>query len=264
MSLDVSNLTVRVGDKALLERVSLSVKDGECVAVLGPNGAGKSTLLSCLSGQRREYSGEINLSGQVLKQLSDAERAQRMAVMLQSVQVSFPVRVWQVVAMGRYPWGDEDRTRQWQQEAMTETDVWHLHDRDYTSLSGGEQQRVQLARVLVQLWQQRQEGGNGCFLLLDECTSSLDPAHQHAIMASAKCFASSGVTVIAVMHDTALAASWADQVVLMKEGSIVKDGPASLLTDPDVLQQTFGLNAALASQYACQNGVWMQPPTYVR
>ncbi len=257
MSLDVRDLTVRVGEKALLERVSLSVKDGERIAVLGPNGAGKSTLLSCLSGQRRTYSGEVSLSGRALTQLSDADRAQRMAVMLQSVQVSFPVRVWQVVAMGRYPWGDEERTRQWQQEAMTETDVWHLHDRDYTSLSGGEQQRVQLARVLVQLWQQRQEGGAGSVLLLDECTASLDPAHQHAIMASTRCFAASGVAVLAVMHDTALAASWADRVVMLKNGSVVGDGKASLLADADMLQQTFDLTVDVAAKYACQNGVWL-------
>ena len=257
MSLVIQDLSVHVGDQALLKDISLKVAAGQKVAIMGPNGAGKSTLLSCLSGERRVFSGEVRLDDQPTDHWLNAERAQRLAVMPQSVQVSFPVRTWQVVAMGRYPWGDETSTHQWQQDAMRETDVWHLRDRNYTSLSGGEQQRVQLARVLVQLWQQRLEGGQGCLLLLDECTASLDPAHQHAIMNSTACFAAAGITVLAVMHDTALAASWADQVVLMKDGTIVCEGASAILTETSVLQQTFDLPVSIAQQYACQNAVWI-------
>ena len=259
MSLVLSDITLRAGDQRLLDQVGLTTRPGSRVAVLGPNGAGKSSLLSCIAGER-VYQGRITAAGEDTGAWSPAQRARRMAVMPQSLQVTFPVRVWEVVAMGRYPWGDEDSTRQWQQAAMLESDVWHLRDRDYQSLSGGEQQRVQLARVLVQLWQQRQEGGDGCYLLLDECTSSLDPAHQHAVLASARCFAASGVTVLAVMHDTALAASWADHVVLMKQGRIVREGEASLLCDAEVLEQTFDLPPAVAGRYACQNGVWLPGP----
>ena len=262
--LRANNLVVRVGTKTILQPTSISVKAGECIAILGPNGAGKSTLLGCLSGERVSEVGRVFLDDIALQDWRGPDRAQRIAVMPQSVVLAFPMKVWQVVALGRSPLGDEAQTRDWQRDAMQKTGVWTLRDRQYPSLSGGEQQRVQLARVLVQIWEVLHRPSHSGvsnsakprFLLLDECTSALDPAHQHAIMLVVKDFANQGVGVCAVLHDISLAASWADRVVIMKDGAIIDQGSADLLTNASALQAAYDLPASLARAYAEQNKVW--------
>ncbi|MEL7400748.1 MAG: ATP-binding cassette domain-containing protein, partial [Pseudomonadota bacterium] len=169
-------------------------------------------------------------------------------------ELAFPFRAQQVVAMGRIPYGDEMRCDALIRDAMLCTDVWHLRHRLYPQLSGGEQQRVQLARVLLQIWQPFQEQPR--FLLLDECTSALDPAHQHAVMSVADRFAQQGVAVLAVMHDVALAASWADDIIMLKHGQVLASGGVELLQQAALLQQAYDLEASLASRYAHQNQQW--------
>jgi iron complex transport system ATP-binding protein len=257
--LRANNLVVRAGRKTLLQPTSIALKAGECVAILGPNGAGKSTLLSCLSGERGSEVGRVFLDDVALDEWRGSERAQRIAVMPQSVVLAFPMKVWQVVALGRSPLGDETQTRHWQKEAMQTTGVWVLRDRLFPSLSGGEQQRVQLARVLVQIWEVFTHSVNDSaprYLLLDECTSALDPAHQHAIMTVVKDFAQQGVGVCAVLHDISLAASWADRVVIMKDGAISAQGSSNILRDASALEAAYDLPAPLARVYAQQNKVW--------
>ncbi len=249
------NLTVEIGSKTLLHNVSLNLQCGERLAVLGQNGAGKSTLLNCLSGSRSQFGGRVLMAGKALQHWSGQQRAQQLAVMPQSVQLSFPLRVWQVVAMGRSPHGDEEQTRDYQHEAMRLTGVWQLRERQYPHLSGGEQQRVQLARVLVQIWEARQGSRPGC-LLLDECTSALDPLHQHGVMDIVRDFAGAGTATLAVMHDVALAASWADKVLILKQGGVIAQGDAALLQQPQILQQAYELPVELARRYAQQTAIW--------
>lgn len=258
MSLKASQLLVQHKHRNLLELNSFELNKGESLAVLGANGAGKSTLLSCLSGERNPIQGHISLKGRPFSDWTGVERAKCLAVMPQSVVMAFPMRVSQVVAMGRSPYADEASTEQYQQEAMQETDVCHLKDRQYPSLSGGEQQRVQLARVLVQIWEARLSNKDSeHFLLLDECTSALDLSHQHAMMCLVKEYAASGVGVLAVMHDTGLAASWADRVVILKNGQLLQEGSSQLLADPELLQQAYDLPKGLAITYAEQNKNWL-------
>ncbi|WP_430463003.1 heme ABC transporter ATP-binding protein [Thalassolituus sp. LLYu03] len=244
-----------MGHKTLLDNVSLTLKPGERLAVLGPNGAGKSTLLDCLSGSRVASQGDVLLQNRPLNHWVAGQRARRLAVMQQTVQLSFPLRVWQVVAMGRSPHGDDQQTQGAQREAMQLAGVWHLRQRQYPGLSGGEQQRVQLARVLVQIWEAR-HSGQGYYLLLDECTSALDPAHQHGVMAVIRDFARQGTATLAVMHDIALAASWADRVLMLKNGRVCALGPVDLLLDQTCLAETYELPPALAARYARQCQQW--------
>jgi iron complex transport system ATP-binding protein len=264
MTLSAKHLSVRLGGRHILSDVSLEVSSGDRIAVLGANGAGKSTLLSCLTNELRADQGDVLLAGQALHRMPATERARRLAVMPQSVTLSFPLRVHEVVALGRSPHMDEVRTRHWQQEAMQLMGVWHLRGREYTGLSGGEQQRTQMARVLVQIWSCREKGGEGHYLLLDECFSAADPAHQHSIMNRVSEFAGAGVGVLAVMHDMALAASWADRVLLLKQGEVVAFGPVELLTMPQILQVVYDLPGLLANDYARNNRHWMiRNPAYV-
>lgn len=260
--IQVNNLSVFRAGKVILDDVSTRLTPGKKLAVLGPNGAGKSTLLKCISQEIVDYQGDICLENQSLPDWPTLHRAQRLAVMPQKVELTFPFQAYQVVAMGRAPYGDENQSHELIQQAMVCTDVWHLRFRSYPLLSGGEQQRVQLARVLLQIWQPLDDAEKNSiqhrYLLLDECTSALDPAHQHAIMSVANQFAQQGVAVLAVMHDVALAASWADDILILKQGCVLVAGECCLLSQSEVLQQTYGLNYGLASQYARQNQQWLE------
>ncbi|MCD8522963.1 MAG: heme ABC transporter ATP-binding protein [Saccharospirillaceae bacterium] len=265
--LNVKQLTVHVGGslnrpgKKLLNNINLHLGHGEKLAVLGANGAGKSTLLKCLCGEINGYQGDIILDHLSLKFWNGAERARQMAVMPQKVELAFPFRVDQVVALGRAPHGDENQSTLLQRAAMQCADVWHLRQRNYSGLSGGEQQRVQLARVLAQIWQAEiNEQGQELprYLLLDECTSALDPAHQHSIMQRVGEFAGRGVAVLAVMHDISLAASWADNVLILRHGEVLACGGVGLLADAQLLAAAYALDLSLAQRYAEQNLGWLQ------
>lgn len=268
--LNVKHLSVSVGGldrpaKQLLSDINLHLDYGEKLAILGANGAGKSTLLKCLCGEISRYQGDIILDHLSLKFWNGAERARQMAVMPQKVELAFPFRVDQVVALGRAPHGDERQSVAIQRSAMQCADVWHLRQRSYSGLSGGEQQRVQLARVLAQIWRaEKNERGQDLprYLLLDECTSALDPAHQHSIMQRVGEFAARGVAVLAVMHDISLAASWADRVLILHHGEVLASGGVGLLADPQLLAAAYALDLSLAQRYAQQNLNWMQCTTH--
>ncbi|MFK4752579.1 heme ABC transporter ATP-binding protein [Oceanobacter antarcticus] len=253
------SLSVVKGRRSLLESASMVLRSGEKLAILGANGAGKSTLLSCLCGENSDYGGEVWLGADNLADLLPGQRAQRIAVMPQQVELAFPFRVWQVVAMGRSPWGDEQQTLDWQQDVMKATEVHHLRNRLYPQLSGGEKQRVQLARVLLQLWHyQYPSAGQQAYLLLDECTSALDPAHQHAVMHQVAAMVGPNIGALAVMHDVALAASWADRVMLLRDGRVMASGDASLLCDAEALAACYDMSLALSRQYARVNQQWLE------
>ncbi len=259
--IEVQELSLFSRDKMLVNNISFELKPGERLAVLGANGAGKSSLLKTLASERSPDQGNLLLDGESLAGYPARLRAKRIAVLPQQVELAFPFKVQQVVAMGRIPHGDEHHSGTLQREAMQLMDVWHLRQRSYPSLSGGEQQRVQLARVLLQIWQPPQDENGRTLsrlLLLDECTSALDPAHQHAVMQQVKQFADDHVAVMAVLHDIALAASWADRVLLLKQGKVWAQGDVNLLTEAALLQQVYDLPAHLAQRYAEQNGAWLR------
>lgn len=253
----IAGLTLTIGDKRIIDRISFTLSPGEKLAILGPNGAGKSSVLKCIAQEHTHYDGSLEISGASLKHLNAQKRAQHMAVMPQKTEVAFPFRSHQIVAMGRAPFGDERQSHDMMRKAMEMTDVWHLRDQLYPMLSGGEQQRVQLARVLVQIWPSENKTADR-WLLLDECTSALDPAHQHNVMNTVSEFADNGTGVLAVMHDTALATSWADKVIILNQGRVCAEGDASILTDAAILQDSYDLSYELAKQYAQQNTGWVK------
>ena len=262
--LNVRNLSLPVPGqpgRLLLDNVSLHLDYGEKLAVLGANGAGKSSLLKCISGETSGYQGDILLDHLSLQHWSPLQKARQLAVMPQKVELAFPFCADQVVALGHAPHGDERAAAEIQRAAMQCTDVWHLRSRSYLSLSGGEQQRVQLARVLTQIWDaprdaQRRELPR--WLLLDECTSALDPAHQHSMMERVDEFAQRGVAVLAVLHDIGLAASWADRVVILRDGRVLASGEVELLSHAELLAEAYRMPLALARRYAHQNQNWMR------
>lgn len=215
----------------------LHLKGGELWAVLGPNGAGKSTLVALLSGLLKAHSGELRLKGKALSHYPLKERARHLAVLLQRQPLDFAFSVGDVIAMGGYPLDlpmpeQEARIAQ----LAVGLDLEHLLKRNYLGLSGGEAQRVQLARVLLQ------RGGEPSAILLDEPLSALDLRHRHQTLSLLKGLArQEGHAVLVVLHDLDLAARYADRVVLIGNGALAGQGDTDEVMQPERLSELFSV-----------------------
>lgn len=241
--LEARNICADLGGRRVLDDASVSAHAGEVMAIVGPNGAGKSTLLRVLGGELAPASGRVMLAGDDIVSLAPAALARIRALMPQQAGLSFPFRVEDVVAMGRAPFRTDatpDTDIEAIRWAMAATDIAALAGRPYTRLSGGEQQRVQLARVLAQVWR-RASCAQTRFLLLDEPTASLDLAHQHATLHLARGLAREGAGVVAVVHDLNLAAAYADRVAVVSGGAIVAAGVPDDILRPDFIASVFAL-----------------------
>ncbi|OUJ74776.1 heme ABC transporter ATP-binding protein [Hymenobacter crusticola] len=240
---NVQHLSYQVGRKSLLRDVSFAAWPGELLAVVGANGAGKSTLLRLLSGDLTPSWGELWFDNQLLANIPAAELARHRAVLTQQHTLSLAFKVRELVLMGRYPYfrgQPSAHDHAVVQQALATVGLSDLAERSYPTLSGGEQQRTQLARVLAQVWEA--EGG---FLLLDEPLTGLDLNHQHHTLAVAKALVKRGFGVIAVLHDLNLAAQYADQVLLLRQGETVAYGPPAQVLTPDHIQHAFDISVEL-------------------
>ena len=242
-AIDVNALSVRVGAKRLLDGVSFKVAQGETVAVIGPNGAGKSTLLRALSGEIAPSGGTVLLKGRAPQAWQPRELALRRAVLSQNVTVTFPFTAIEVVRMGA---GDRrgKAIDALAEAALAAVDLAGFHDRIIGTLSGGEQQRVHFARVMVQLACGEEAHGPG-ILMLDEPTASLDLRHQLDLVAVARQYAARGTTVIAIVHDLNLAALMAERVIVLSHGRLAADGPPAQTITDDTLARVFAVSSAV-------------------
>ncbi|MEU4569420.1 heme ABC transporter ATP-binding protein [Micromonospora sp. NPDC023956] len=220
----VRGLDVRRGTRTVLSGVDIDIRAGELLALVGPNGAGKSTLLGAICGDLPVDAGTIEFDGAPLPDWTPIDLARRRAMLPQRSALSFPFTVAEVVAMGRAPWAGTPHAGQDDEaiaEAMRLTGVESFPGRVFSALSGGEQARVALARVLAQ---------RTPMLLLDEPTAALDLHHQELVLTLARDRARSGDTVVVVLHDLGLAAAYADRIALLAGGRLVADGsPADVL-----------------------------------
>ena len=222
------DLSVRLGNRVVLNDISLALSSQHLVALVGPNGAGKTTLLRALAGLVPS-TGEIHVRGEALSSLTLRERARRFAYLPQGHIVHWPLPARDIVALGRYPHGATNPARLAPGDAdavlraMQATDVMEFAERRVTELSGGERSRVALARVLAV---------EAPVILEDEPTASLDPRHQFDVMKSLRASADKGVLVIVVTHDLGLAARFADTVLVLSGGRLVSQGaPAEALSE---------------------------------
>ncbi|MDO4681273.1 MAG: heme ABC transporter ATP-binding protein [Lautropia sp.] len=242
------------GTKQVLKGIDLSLPAGEVMGVLGANGAGKSTLLAVLSGELKPAGGQVHLEGRPVTDWAVRELARRRAVLPQSPSLQFDLPVETVIGMGAYPHteagatgGGQAEDRQVLDRALALAGVEHLYDRRYRRLSGGEQQRVQFARVLYQLLLARRAGEYRA-LLLDEPTASLDPRYQLMLLNAVRTLArQERIAAFVILHDVNLAAAWCDRLLMLAQGSQVANGvPAEVLT-PTVLQQVYRVEATVLS-----------------
>ncbi len=239
--LEVQNLTVRAGKRAILDRVSLKVRPGELTVVVGPNGAGKSTIMKAVTGELRPAEGTITLEGRSIGAYPAYEMASRRAVLPQASSLAFPFTVHEVVRLGTsgaMPAADRAARVA---AALTRVDLNGFGGRFFQELSGGEQQRVHLARVLCQVWEPVVDGVPR-YLFLDEPTASLDLRHQLLTLDTARAFAAAGGGVVAILHDLNLAALYADKIIVVSAGRIAADGaPREVLTDA-MMREVFGVS----------------------
>lgn len=238
--IEVSGISVRLSGKTIVHDVGFTAKSGELTAIAGPNGSGKTTTMKAVSGELI-YEGSVRLNGDEVLSLKPWQLASVRGVLPQASAISFPFTVHEIVRMGltsginlRPDNADETAAR-----ALASVDLTGFEGRFYQELSGGEQQRVQLARVLCQIAEPIVDG-RPCWLLLDEPVSSLDISHQLTIMALARNFCERGGGVIAVMHDLNLTALFADRIVLMKSGRLAVEGSVRDVLTDDTLQSVFG------------------------
>jgi iron complex transport system ATP-binding protein len=236
--LEARGVTRRLGNCAILHGVDLAVAPGEILAVLGPNGAGKSTLLRLLAGERAPDEGSIHFAGRPLAAWSPAQLARRRAVLPQRPSLFFPFTVAEVIALGH---GQERPDPRVVREVLGLVDLASIADRNYLDLSGGEQQRVHLGRVLAQLW--GVDATEPALLLLDEPVDGLDFAHRHQALALARHWAERGTAVIIVLHDLDLAATVADRAVVLHRGEVAASGPVPEVFTADLLASVFRVRA---------------------
>ncbi|HWA43778.1 MAG TPA: heme ABC transporter ATP-binding protein [Hypericibacter adhaerens] len=231
------------GPRVILPDADLAIRPGEVLALLGPNGAGKSTLLKALSGELAPASGRAALDGRDLKDWPASALARRRSVLPQHNHLAFGFAVEDVVALGRSAHIDHAARADDQRAitgALTAVGLASFAARDYRKLSGGEQQRVHLARALAQIWEEGRPT-EPRYLLLDEPVSNLDPAYQQTVLRTARLMAERGCGVVISLHDLNLAAAFADRVLLIAEGRFVAEGtPAEVLT-PQQAGAVYGL-----------------------
>ena len=237
--IEIRNLGLQYGSSDVVRDVSVKIEEGEFFVIIGPNGAGKTTLLKSITGLHRLTSGEILLRQRSIARYSRKELARSLAMVPQHINSEFPFTVAETVIMGRYPHlgllaVEGKRDLEIAEQAMAFTEVLHLSDRRLSQLSGGERQRVIIARAICQ---------QSKVLLLDEPTASLDPAHQLRIMdLMERLRQQEQITIVMVSHDLNLASTYADRLMLLKDGSVEKIGTPLQVLTRDRLTQSYGCN----------------------
>lgn len=232
-----SNISLTKNGRAILNSVNVDVQPGSFTAMAGPNGAGKSSFLKIISNETQGYRGSVLLNGKAINNYTAIALAKVRAVLPQNTHLQFPFSVQQVVEMGRqYSGRSKNINGTLLEEVMDLTGTHNLRERNYLTLSGGEQQRVQLARVLAQVWEEQDFPR---YILLDEPTSSLDIARQQLIFGLVKKACARNIGVLAIVHDLNQVSQFADQLYLLKDGQIAAKGsPREIFTKP-IIEDTF-------------------------
>ena len=237
MSLALHSVSYEIDGAELLRQVSIDLKPASITALIGPNGAGKTTLLRIASG---ELAAEgVMLDNRPITDFSLDARARRIAFLTQNSALDFPFTGWEVMTMGRIPHlSGALNDRRVVEEVALRCDLGDLSERIYTTLSGGEKQRIQIGRVLCQVW----EDLESAYVLFDEPTAALDLAHQLTFFNIIQMLRDRGAAVVVVLHDINLASRFADQISLLAGGQVLASGsPAEVITSSN-MGQAFGVD----------------------
>ena len=244
MNLSIRDVVHDYGRGPVLSGVSCEVSSGDFVAVLGPNGAGKSTLLRVVAGLVQPSRGEVLLGGRPAGSLSRNEIARQIALVPQESLMMFQFRVLEIVLMGRHPhlsaWQFEGRTEvEASREALSRVGLAGFEERRFQELSGGEKQRVVLARAIAQ---------TAPILLLDEPTAFLDLRHQVEIYDVLHDLSATGTTIVAVTHDINLAGAYCNHTLALRDGRVMAHGTPQEVLRRDLLEEVYGVPLRVISQ----------------
>jgi iron complex transport system ATP-binding protein len=244
--LDLKHVSTAPWGTPLLEDINLTLGAGEILGIIGPNGAGKTSLLQTLSGDYTTTKGCVTFLDEEITCWQGLSRAKSLAVLPQLSLLNFPYTVEEVIMLGRTPHSTgASADRVILNEVMQATDTQRLQSRIYTQLSGGEKQRVQLARVFAQIWPDA--SCEPSLLLLDEPTAALDLSHQKLMMNTLRELANRGCAIVIVAHDFNLVAAVADKISVLKDGRQMAYGSASEVLTKDIFAQVFAVDVTIST-----------------
>ena len=232
------DICISVPKRRIIDDVSVHVDEGEFVGLLGPNGSGKSTLLKTIYRTMKRESGEIDLDGRHLDDIPLKESALMMSVVTQHNYYNFDFKVEDVVMMGRTPHKkamelDNEEDRRIVDKALQDVNMLDFKNRNFSSLSGGEQQRIILARALAQ---------ETPSMILDEPTNHLDIKYQLEVLDIVK---SLHITTLCALHDLNLAAQYCDRIYVLSNGKIIEEGPPEDVITPEMIEKVYGVRACV-------------------
>lgn len=239
--MEAKDVSVSVRGRSILTTCSLTVDKGEFIGIIGPNGSGKTTFLKSLRGIQPIRRGQIFLYDRPLTQITDKNIARQVAYMQQSVKVGFGYSVRDIVMTARYPyiaWWQNSTSKDSQivEDAMRYTGVWDLREKSIQAISGGERQRVFLAKALAQ---------DTDILLLDEPTAALDIGYADDMFRHCQDLCHAGKTIIVVVHDLEMAAKFCSRLVLFAKGQIVADGAPHIVMNAENLGKAFHISSTV-------------------
>jgi iron complex transport system ATP-binding protein len=240
--LKLENIYFKIREKSILHNISLAFEPGKIHMILGPNGSGKTSLLKIASGQIDAHQGKVFYDQGLLGQINLKQLATYRGYLSQQNNIPFPLKVAELVTMGRYPHYDFQPTKndlEIVQAVTDKLDINHLTQRDYTTLSGGEQQRVQFARVLAQIWETKEDTIR--YLFLDEPLNNLDIQYQKYLLETIKSLVTSNLVIIMIIHDINWAFAYADEVYFMKEGALYAHGNPLQIIDEQLIANVFNI-----------------------
>ncbi len=243
--LELNSLTYLINQKKLIDNISVKIDTGDIVSIVGPNGSGKSTLVKLISKEILPSSGNVIFKGKNNNDWSASDLALHRSVLSQSSHLSFSFSVLDIVRMGFYP-SEVSGHRQNDNvvsQLLSIFDLEQYSQRIYTTLSGGEQQRVQLARVIAQIWSE--ENFKDKLLILDEPTSYLDIKHQLSLFDFLKKMNQKGLTIIVVLHDLNHAIMISDKIMMLKDSSLINYGRVDEVLNEGKLKQVFDIDFVL-------------------
>ena len=223
----------------IIDEITLNIKIGDSVSIIGPNGSGKSTLIKLLSGEINPTKGSVSINGKNINKWDVLELAKIRSILPQNNHLTFPFSVIDIIKMGRYPFNND----QAQNNDRIYEELIHIFELDkhvnqnYTTLSGGEQQRVQLARVFAQIWSNNDYTNK--ILIIDEPTSFLDIKHQHTLFNFIKSINNKGLTVVMVLHDINQAITNSNKIVMLKDGKILNYVKSNAILKSNYLSELF-------------------------
>lgn len=240
----LDNISFSLGSKVLLDQLTFAIENGAMLGILGPNGAGKSTLLKLIAGAFTPTTGSIAIDDITVVPKNNNILSTKRAVLSQNISITFSLTVREVVMLGRYPYNNGRPTSYDSKvvnEALGEVGMLSYADRNILQLSGGEQQRVHIARVLAQVWPN--ESMENKLILLDEPNANLDINYQHEMFACFKKLNKKfNYTIVAVVHDLNLAGLYMDQLMFLKEGRVVANGNTSQMFKSELFYKVFSVD----------------------